>query len=92
MNRKWLIVTFSIVRALACLATGLVSSGFWDLLGFRFIASVMHHGMSPAVWSIIASYFFKSGKMGYANSMMTVAAIIGSAGSALSIFINLEVG
>jgi MFS family permease len=92
VNRKWLLVSFSFVRGLACMAIGFATTGFWDLLGYRFLASLMNHGTTPAIASLTTSYFNEYGKMGYANSMISVATSIGGATSALSLLINLEVG
>jgi hypothetical protein len=92
VNRKWLIVSLSFVRAFASLAIGLESSGFWSLLGLRLIACITSTGTSPAIAGILTGYFFKYGKMGYANSMTAVANSIGASASAFILTLNLEVG
>ena len=92
MNRKWLIVSLSFVRAFASLAIGLESSGFWSLFGLRLITCITYAGTAPAIASMLTGYFVKYGMMGYANSMMSVAGSIGASASSFIMILNLEVG
>ena len=70
----------------------LFGTGYWDVLAYRFLASVTHHAITPAIQSLMASYFYTSGRMGTANSLLTVSTSLGAGLASLTLIVNSKWG